>query len=131
VELFAGREADESKRIEMIVDLAEFLRNRGDASPSHDGFGAGSSKPEPVRPRFEVVRHLASGGLGQVSVAIDHELKREVALKQILGRHADDPSRAIGSRLRPRSPAASNIQGSSRSTAWATRRTVALTMRCG
>ena len=55
--------------------------------------GRSASKREPELPggRFQILRGHARGGLAQVSIALDKELRREVAFKELLDRHAADP----------------------------------------
>ncbi|MFT3880741.1 MAG: WD40 repeat domain-containing serine/threonine-protein kinase [Gemmatales bacterium] len=50
---------------------------------------------ETVAGRYRATAHLGQGGLGQVFIAVDEELEREVALKRILpGRAAGEDNRA-------------------------------------
>jgi serine/threonine-protein kinase len=65
-------------------------RDAADRSPTL------STSPPAEGERFRILRPHARGGLGEVYVARDFELAREVALKEIQPRYADDP----GSRAR-------------------------------
>ena len=47
--------------------------------------------PDVLRGRYRILSEHAQGGLGRVSLALDTELDREVALKEILPRYAGDP----------------------------------------
>jgi len=59
--------------------------------PSRSGStGDGYTHTSQSGSRFRIVRPHARGGLGQVSVAIDSELNRDVALKEIQPQYADD-----------------------------------------
>jgi serine/threonine-protein kinase len=63
----------------------------GTNSNSHDGeTGFSLSEGATASNRFEFIRPLDQGGLGIVSVALDKELNREVALKEIREDRADD-----------------------------------------
>jgi serine/threonine-protein kinase len=82
------------------ADVQASLARVAPARPADDDPFA--TRPGPVGTptsagqRFQILRPHAKGGLGEVFVARDEELPREVALKHIQDGHADDP----GSRAR-------------------------------
>jgi serine/threonine protein kinase/tetratricopeptide (TPR) repeat protein len=81
----------------MAYSRFEALRAAGLAPPvsgASMGSGPAASGPAPLShpatARFRIIRPYQRGGLGQVSLARDDELNREVALKEILPKHADN-----------------------------------------
>ncbi|MBB3208799.1 serine/threonine protein kinase [Rhodopirellula rubra] len=75
---------------EFSTRVDQSLDTHGDVSESGSGdASATASFRSPMR--FRVLRPHAKGGLGQVSLAQDTELKRQVAVKEIQDRYADLP----------------------------------------
>jgi serine/threonine protein kinase len=75
---------------DLDATLAHVSATRYTAMPSGSDNGAARRQHGTRGHRYRILRPYAKGGLGQVSVAEDEELHREVALKELQDRLADD-----------------------------------------
>jgi tetratricopeptide (TPR) repeat protein/tRNA A-37 threonylcarbamoyl transferase component Bud32 len=76
---------------DLHASLAYVSRTRRDEHDPHATRAPAAGTPTAAGRRFRILRPHARGGLGQVYVARDEELHRDVALKEIRGEHADQP----------------------------------------
>ncbi len=73
-----------------LDDVAATIASSELSSIGPEGSTASESSSR-LGERFRVLRPHRGGGLGFVSIAEDEEIRREVALKQIRGKYADEP----------------------------------------
>src|SRR6185312_4257420 len=93
--LSSARPAREALQRVADPDVQESLAQVGSARPPQDPWATnvgsvGQSTSQGTR--FRILRPHARGGLGEVYVARDEELRREVALKEIQAEHSDSPA---------------------------------------
>jgi serine/threonine protein kinase len=113
MERHIARHGDDPRKslesLESVSSIRETLRGVGDfelqstlaeyEAETIDAMARGTSGPGPkgvltaTGGRFRVLRLHDRGGLGEVFVARDEEIRREVAFKQIRSEYADNPDR--------------------------------------
>jgi serine/threonine protein kinase/lipopolysaccharide biosynthesis regulator YciM len=76
---------------ELYASLGHVSAARPDDDPFRTVSQVSLGAPSAIGARFRVLRPHARGGLGEVFLARDTELNRDVALKEIQDRYADDP----------------------------------------
>jgi tRNA A-37 threonylcarbamoyl transferase component Bud32 len=109
VEAYLAAQPEEARRNIDVLEKTPQLKNaidvwataEHDMTVSFDGSrtsGRRAGDPQDIRlrvtptgERFRPLKLHASGGLGEVFLARDEQLKRDVALKQLQDKHADDP----------------------------------------
>ncbi|MCG8448791.1 MAG: protein kinase [Pirellulales bacterium] len=72
-----------------------FASQQTSPNDTHSTQGPIKMEPTDSRNRFTILRTHQKGGLGRVSIALDEELNREIALKEILSAHADNQENRI------------------------------------
>lgn len=101
IEAFVGSHQNENPQLlqELVrisqqyeIDLEKILRGQ-ELDPHTIDATIGITGLPSRNSRYVILRPHARGGLGQVSIALDSELNRHVALKEILPTHADDQKR--------------------------------------
>jgi serine/threonine protein kinase/lipopolysaccharide biosynthesis regulator YciM len=76
---------------DLHASLAHLSRTRPDEGDPHATRPPAAGTPTAAGRRFRILRPHARGGLGEVYLAHDEELHRDVALKEIQAEYADQP----------------------------------------